>query len=242
MDGCLIIHGLTGTPATVSSLRDGLMKAGFKVSVPCLAGHGAGVGELAGSSWREWYETARIAFDALRREASRVYCAGISLGALLALKLALEEGWGVRAMALLATPLRLAFPQNLAVPLVRYSPLRWLIRSVPKDWEKSVADPEGRRVYEQMSLPTIPARAVFEISDLQKDISAELQRIANPILMLHGRGDRVAPRSNIDIVRKGVKSDIVEVVVFPRSRHVITLDYEKDEVARATVEFFQRFA
>lgn len=242
MDGCLVIHGLTGTPATVSSLTDGLLKAGYRVSVPCLAGHGSTVEELASTTWRQWYETVRISFDALRREVGRVYCAGISLGALLAMKLALDEGWGIRAMALLATPMRLGFPESMAVPLVRYSPLRWLIKSVPKNWERSVADPEGRNIYKQMSLPAIPTNSVFEISDLQRDISAKLSEITNPILMLHGSGDEVAPQKNIDIVRRGVKSDIVEVVVFPGSRHVITLDCEKEDVARATVDFFGRFA
>jgi carboxylesterase len=242
MDGCLIIHGLTGTPATVATLKESLMRAGYKVAVPCLAGHGMQVEDLARSSWREWYETVRISFDSLRREVNRVYCTGISLGALLSLKLALDEGWGVRALALLATPLRLSFPESIAVPLVRYSPLRWLIKSVPKDYEKSVADPEGRLVYERQSLPAIPTKAVFEIADLQREVESELGRVTNPILMLHGAGDKVAPRKNIDLVRRRVKSDIVEVAVFPRSRHVITLDYEKEDVARAAVEFFQRFA
>jgi carboxylesterase len=242
MDGCLIIHGLTGTPATVASLKESLMRAGYRVAVPCLAGHGMRVEDLADSTWREWYETVRISFDSLRREVGRVYCAGISLGALLSLKLALDEGWGVRALALLATPLRLSFLEAMAVPLVRYTPLRWLIKSVPKDMEKSVADPDGRVVYAQQSLPAIPTRAVFEISDLQRDIESGLGKIANPILMLHGAGDKVAPKKNIDLVRHGVKSDIVEVAIFPRSRHVITLDYDKDEVARTTVEFFKRFS
>jgi len=242
MDGCLVIHGLTGTPATVASLKESLIRAGYKVAVPCLAGHGMEVEDLAQSNWHQWYETVRISFDSLRREVSRVYCAGISLGALLSLKLALDEGWGIRAMALLATPLRLSTLEAAAVPIVRYSPLRWLIKSVPKDFEKSVADPDGRDIYMRQSLPAIPTRAVFEISDLQREIESELGRIANPILMLHGAGDKVAPRKNIDLVRSRVKSDIFEVVVFPRSRHVITLDYEKDDVARAAVEFFKRFS
>ena len=241
MDGCLVIHGLTGTPATVASLKDNLLKAGYQVSVPCLAGHGMSVDDLSASTWQQWYDTVRISYDALRRDVARVYCAGISLGSLLAMKLAIDEGWGVRALALMATPLKLRFPESVAVPIVRHTPLKWLIKAVPKNYEKSVACPEGREAYAQTSLPMIPTKAIFEIADLQREIAADLGRIANPILILHGKGDRVAPLKNIDLVRRGVKSDIVEVAVFPRSRHVITMDYDKDEVARTTVDFFRRF-
>ncbi|MFH1829689.1 MAG: alpha/beta fold hydrolase [Pseudomonadota bacterium] len=242
MDGCLIIHGLTGTPATVASLRDGLLKAGFSVSVPYLAGHGSTLEDLARATREEWYDTVRIAFDAMRREVDRVFCAGISLGSLLAMKLALDEGWGVRALALLATPLKLSFMESIAVPAVRYSPLRWMLRAVPKDIKRSVADPEGQKRYNELSLPMIPTNSVFEISDLQRELLSSIGRITNPILLVHGKHDTVAPPKNIDIVKNKVKSDIVQSIILPNSRHVITMDYDRADVARAVVNFFKNFA
>lgn len=240
--GCLVIHGLTGTPATVAILQERLLAQGFRVAAPCLAGHGGSVADLAGSSWQEWYETVRIAFGAMRREVERIYYAGISLGALLGLKLALDEGWGVRALALLSLPLRLPWFERLAVPAVRYSPLRWLLHSVPKDWKKSVGDEEGRRFYEEYSLPEIPVRAVYEIMDLQRVLRGQLRHVSNPILLLHGKGDLVAPLSNLGLLRSGVASDVVETAIFPRSRHVLTMDVEKEAVANAAVDFFKKFA
>lgn len=241
MNGCLVIHGLTGTPATVAVLRDRLIAAGFCVSTPCLAGHGGSSEDLARSSWRDWYETVRIAFQSLRKEAERVYYAGISLGALLGLKLAIDEGWGVRAMALLATPMRLGRLSAISIPLVRYSPLRWIIKGVPKDFEKSVGDPDGRALYEEFSLPVLPARATFELCDLVRELEGQLVRISSPLILLHGELDRVAPPSNVEFVRSRVSSDIVESAIFPRSRHVITMDSEKEEVASKVVDFFKRF-
>ncbi len=85
MNGCLVIHGLTGTPGTVAVLHDALLAAGFRVAAPCLAGHGIDVQDLAASNWDQWYATVRVAFEALRRDVDRVYCAGTSLGALLAM-------------------------------------------------------------------------------------------------------------------------------------------------------------
>lgn len=240
--GCLVVHGLTGTPATVSSLREGLLAAGYRVAAPCLAGHGGSLEELSKSTWREWYDTVRIAFGNLRHEVDRVYYAGISLGALLGLKLALDEGWGVRAMALLSTPLTLTWLNRVAVPAVRYSPLRYAVKMIPKSPKKSVADEEGRRRYEELSLPMIPVKSVYQIADLQRNLRSSLHNVSSPILLAHGEGDRVAPVSNVRLVKKLVASDIVETAFFPRSRHVLTLDFEKDDVTRAVVDFFKKFA
>lgn len=240
--GCLVIHGLTGTPATVAILQQKLIAADFRVVAPCLAGHGGTVEELGNTSWRDWYETVRIAFGTLRREVEKVYYAGISLGALLGLKLALDEGWGVRAMALLSTPLALSWLERAAIPAVRYSPLRWIIRSVPKDYARSVGDREGRRIYKEFSLPAIPTRSVYEITKLQRFLAGELHRVSNPILLAHGKGDCVAPLKNVRMVKDLVASDIVETAIFPQSRHVLTLDVDREMVASTVVDFFKRFA
>lgn len=242
MNGCLLVHGLTGTPATLATVQSALLAADFRVSNPCLAGHGMTVNELANSTWNDWYETVHIAYQNLRREVSKVYCVGISLGALLCLKLALDEGWGVRALGLIATPLQLSLPSRLAIPAVKWTPLKWAIKRIPKNLEKSVADPEGQRLYEEFSLPSIPVEAIFEITKLQHLLKSELHRITNPILMLHGKGDKVAPQINVGLVKKLVASDIVESVILPRSRHVISMDFDKEIVASSIVDFFKRFA
>lgn len=242
LNGCLILHGLTGTPTTVMTLRDALMAAGYRVSVPCLAGHGGSVKDLAESTWKEWYDTARTAFELLRRDVERVYCAGLSLGALLALKLAAEDIRAIRALALMATPLKLSFSERFAAAFVRYTPLRWAIRSIPKDLKKSVGDAEGRKLYQEFSLPIIPAHSVFELVDLQKEVLKTIARVSSPTLILHGRDDGVSPPFNIRMLKRKLSSDVIETRIFPMSRHVITMDVEKEEVAKSVVDFFRRFA
>jgi carboxylesterase len=239
--GCLILHGLTGTPATVSILQQAFMGAGFMTSAPCLAGHGSTVKALSMTSWQDWYDTARIAFQALRKEVEQVFCAGISLGALLALKLALDEGWGIRALALMSTPLRLSLKERVLIAIVNHSLLKRVITSVPKDFEASVADEEGRFVYEDVSLPEIPAHAVFEICKLQKDVLKSLGKISNPIIAIHALGDKVAPVRNLKILESSVASEVFETVILRKSRHVISMDLEKDVAAQAAVAFFKRF-
>lgn len=241
MHGCLLIHGLSGTPACVSPLREPLTKAGFHVAAPCLKGHGGTLSDLAESTWQDWYATVRISYSELKRYCEKVYYAGISLGALLGLKLALDEGWGVNSLAVLSTPLVLSNLERFAVPAVRYSPLRLIIKSVKKDWEKSVFDPEGRRIYQETSLPRVPVPCVYQICELQDIILRGLRRVENPLLAIHAKNDKVAPPKNVPLLRKRVSSNVFESLILEKSEHVITLDVEKDIIASKIVEFFLRF-
>ena len=119
--------------------------------------------------------------------------------------------------------------------------MKKIIKSVPKDFKKSVADPEGMERYKQLTIPVIPTRAVFEIMRLQREIVPNLKKISNPIIALHGKNDRVSPIFNLDILRRGVSSRIFETRIFKNSRHVLTLDSDKETVSKAVVEFFQKF-
>jgi carboxylesterase len=224
----------------VSSLTERLLASDFCVAAPCLAGHGGTLDQLASSTWQDWYETVRVAYHELRRTVERIYYVGISLGALLGLKLASDEGWGVRALALLGTPVILNRRDRYTIPLVRYTPLRFAVRAVPKDYERSVAEPEGRQFYKMTSLPKLPAAAIYELVSLQHIISKDLVKIVNPLLLIHAKRDRVAPPQNVDVVKKTVRSSIIETRLLEVSEHVITLDYEKRLVAREVASFFEK--
>ncbi|OGQ23172.1 MAG: hypothetical protein A3I05_02745 [Deltaproteobacteria bacterium RIFCSPLOWO2_02_FULL_44_10] len=240
MKACLVVHGLTGTPATVASLSVKLAAHGFNVVTPRLAGHDT-LKNLERVTWQEWYQSVLDAYQSLRQETDQISYAGISLGALLGLHLAANEGKELRALALLSTPFHLNFLNTFLIYLVRYTPLRFLITSVAKDPLRSVADPEGRKFYMEHSLKRIPAHATYELIDLQRKIREELPHIKNPLLLVHADHDQVSPSSNVRIIKKLCGSQHIEIARFPRSHHVMTLDFEKELAANATLEFFNRF-
>ena len=224
----------------MASVTERLLAHNFRVIAPCLAGHGGTIDDLEQSTWRDWYETVRSAYRSLRREVEQVYFAGLSMGTLLGLKLACDEGWGIRALALMSTALELSCWSRVSVPIVRYTPLRYFITSIGKDATASVGDPEGRRLYMQYSLQRFPARAVFELADLQKTVRRELAQIAHPLLLIHAKEDAVTPYHNVELIKRGVASKTLEVVTLQRSRHVIPLDYEQSAAADHVVQFFSK--
>ena len=91
-DAVLLIHGLTGTPAEMRYIAKNLLKQGFSVACPQLAGHCGSVADLKRSTWQDWYASMEVSFEALKKEHKRVFVSGLSMGALIAIKLAEEKG------------------------------------------------------------------------------------------------------------------------------------------------------
>jgi carboxylesterase len=86
----------------------------------------------------------------------------------------------------------------------------------------------------------MPLAAIVELLRLQAIVRAELGRVTQPALLLHGRGDHGAPLANLDLLRRRLGSRTIETHVLERSWHVVTLDYDRDEVARLSAEFLAR--
>ena len=238
--GCLLLHGLTGTPANMDPVRHALEKSGFMTCAPLLAGHRS-VEALNETTWQEWMETARNGFDHLVKNCDILHCCGLSLGSLLTLKLAAEVGPRLKSIALLGLPLRLhPFYEVGIVPFFRCTGLARLIGSVKKSYRKSVADPQGCESYRLNSLPRMPVRAVLQLQTFARVVESELSNVHQPILAIHARRDRIADIQSLEILKRGVAPAQIKITILPRSEHVITLDYEREFVATSVVDFFRQ--
>lgn len=240
--GCLVIHGLTGTPVIMKSVVERLEGAGFLINAPLLPGHGTRPGDLCRVKWQDWWEAVVEAYFDLKSVVESVSCVGISLGSLLALRLAEQMGLGVSAVVAMGTPLVLTFGvEHIAYPLVRFTPARWFYKYSKKDWVGSVADATGREFYIRHSYDKIAVNSVFEVFKLKKLVREDLNRIISPLFIVHGKDDKVAPPRNIEILRTEANPAIIDTLILPGSRHVITLDYDRGTAAKAVVAFLERF-
>jgi len=102
-DGVLLIHGLTGTPAEMRFVGKGLHRAGYSVFGMQLAGHCGNEADLLATGWRDWYQSVTEAADFLAGRVDRLFVGGLSMGALLALKLAAERPAQINGLALYGT-------------------------------------------------------------------------------------------------------------------------------------------
>src|SRR5713101_4272285 len=131
--GVLLVHGITGSPSEMKPLVRKLAAQGFSVACPQLAGHCSTLKELKQTRWTDWYKSLERAMERLAEDCDTIFVSGLSMGALLALKLAANHPDRVQAVATLSAtffydgwnvpPLR----QRYLLPLLVYSPLRYLL-------------------------------------------------------------------------------------------------------------------
>jgi carboxylesterase len=234
--GVLLIHGFTATPECLDSLRKPLEEKGFLVEAPLLAGHGTSVSDLRRTTWRDWYESVLPAFRDLKKKTDSVCVAGLSLGGLLALKLA--EEFPVQRLALLATPILFkGFVMNRVLPMIASTPLRYLYPYQPKLLGPAINDPVGRRAFR--SYHWMPVEGVMEIVRLQEEVRPRLKAITAPTLIIHSPKDNTAPYESVAYLENRLGSKTIRTVKLEKSNHVLTMDYEKDLVASEVLRFFR---
>jgi len=237
--GCLLIHGFTATPDEMRPLGEALAARGFPVRAVRLAGHGTRVADLAATRWAEWFASVAEGADRLRRDVPALAVAGMSLGALLALHLAATRPSEVSALVLCGTPLKLGGAGARWLPLLARIP--WIARrwaTIPKPGGPDIADPAVRAA--SRSYRAMPLAAVLEVLRLQALVRGEIGRVTQPALLLHGRHDHSVPLANLELARRSLGSRVIESHVLERSWHVVTLDYDRDEVARLAADFLGR--
>jgi len=86
--GVLLLHGFTGSPASLRPWADHLVDENFSVELPALPGHATNWRDLNRTTWHQWYAAAKLALLKLSQDTEQVYVAGLSMGGALALRLA----------------------------------------------------------------------------------------------------------------------------------------------------------
>ena len=171
----LCLHGLTGTPYEVRPIAQALAARGLRARAPWMAGHEQGHEALARTRYADWVELAELELAALRAEYAKVFVVGVSMGGLVALRLA--ETRVVDGIVVIGTPLALRWP----LPLLA----RALRRLVPFRAKRGsdICDPAARARHP--GLQAMPLASVCELVRLQAVVAAELWRIHVPILVAH---------------------------------------------------------
>jgi carboxylesterase len=200
-------------------------------------------------------DAAREALLSLRG-ARRVYLSGLSMGALLAIRLAAQglvrQGVApVSALALLAPAVEMAGLTWVFTQVVGRLPsfpgvvgkgardLQALARVAPPDDRVPVAGPApGTAVPEDGSYTAVPWRWGRELRLLSEEAMAVTGRVRARALILHGGLDRTASLRGARRLSRSLPAGAA-LQVFPRSGHVLPLDVDGPAVCDAVVSFFQ---
>jgi carboxylesterase len=254
--GVLLIHGLTGTPMEMRLLGKGLNRAGFTVHGMQLAGHCGSTEDLLATGWRDWYASVEQAADNLLGKVDHLFVGGLSMGALLALKLAAErprqvsgvgvygatfryDGWSIPWLARLSfmLPLLKKFGIGRHHSFMEQPP--YGIRDERLRAQISSAMLSGDSV--AAGLPGNPWYSLAELHELATSVRRELPRVVAPCLVAHASEDDVASVRNAQLVMREVSAPS-ELLLLKDSYHMITVDKERRTLIEHSARFFARIA
>jgi carboxylesterase len=255
-DGVLLIHGLTGTPTEMRMVGKGLNRAGFTVVGVRLAGHCGSEDDLLATTWEDWYASVEAAADELRGRVDRVFVAGLSMGALLALRLAaVRPGWvdgvGVYGATFRYDGWSIGWTGRLSFLLPIFKRLgigrgRSFIEQPPygirdERLRAQVSAAMFSGDSEAAGLPGNPWHALAEMVKLSRDVRRRLPDVMAPCFIAHAADDDVASVANADLVARRVRGPI-EMLLLADSYHMITIDRERRTLIERTADFFGRIA
>ncbi len=233
-DAVLLLHGLTGSTFEVRPVAERLAAAGMRCLAPLMAGHGGAPDELIDVPWTDW--VSRAARDLARLEgARRTFVVGCSMGALVACALAHDQPARVDGLVLLAPALELHLQGRLGALLGRLGLLRRCV--IPKTAGSDVSDEEMRR--RNPTLPGVPLAAVAELEKLAAHVDRQLPGIAAPALVIAGGHDHTVTLAGARRLARRIGSGPAELVVLPRSWHLVGIDVERERCAGEALRFLE---
>jgi carboxylesterase len=246
--GFLLIHGMSGTPVEMRYISNGLAKEGYTVSVPQLAGHCSTYEELKRSTWQEWLASVEAALEAMRSRCSHVFVGGLSMGAVLALKVAARNPDIVRGVVSMSPTLWLdGWNVPLHARLFKLVTTKWFanLMQFGETPPYGIKDERLRALIAQALESGDPGKAGFlllpggllmELRGLVSSVKRDLSGINQPVLIIHPRDDDRASLANVVYLQKRLPGR-VDAVVLEDSYHLVTLDRQRNLVLARTLDF-----
>jgi carboxylesterase len=226
--GALLFHGFTATTAEIRPLAAAFHDAGLTVVAPLLPGHGTRPEDLNAVHWQDWTAAAEASYRDLAARCERVVVGGESMGAVIALGLAAKHP-EIAAV--------LCFAPAIKLDMSRFDVFK-LRATAPFVTQVARAHLDGAE--EWQGYPGLPLRGAVQLLRLQKATLPALAAVHQPVAIFQGRNDTtIDPRAG-DIIRAAVSSDVVEQYWMEHSSHSVTLDAERDDIARLSLEFLSR--
>jgi carboxylesterase len=228
--GVLLLHGFSGSPASMRPWGSYLAGRGYAVEVPLLPGHGTRWQDLNQVRWTDWYDEAERALDRLLEECEAVVVAALSMGGSVALRLAEERESDVAGLVLVNPFVSSTRPELKALPVLK--------RVVPS--LKGVVNDIKKPGQDEIGYPRLPLKGLGQVTEMWRTVVPDLPRVTQPLLYFRSSEDHVIDPSSASTVLGAVSSRDVEERLLTNSYHVATLDHEAEIVFAESADFVAR--
>lgn len=224
--GVILVHGFTGSPSEMRLLGNYLNGIGFTVIAPRLTGHGISPEAMAETVWSEWYGDVEDAYHMLTGMCTTIDVVGLSMGGLLALKLAAE--YSINKVASLSAPIFIA---DRRLPMLPF--YRMVRKYAPKNRRRFYdVDPIYSVCYDRT-----PLKCLESLLDLIKHIDILLPAIEQPALIIQSRNDHTVRPKSARYIYDVLGSAEKQLIWLEESGHIVTLDSERENVFEILADF-----
>jgi carboxylesterase len=221
----LLLHGYTGSPYDLRPMGDFLHHHGLHVVAPLLKGHGTTPEHLYEVVLESWLtQSANIVqgFD----DKKPIIVGGLSMGALLAIALAGINN-RIKALLLFSPALCLGYLADLVIALAHIGLVNKK-SAINKFSGSDISDPEAK--LKSPSYKEMPIAGFLQFERLQKMAKERLAYVATPIFMAFGKKDAAIDAFGSHQIVMESTSQPIFSKFYERSKHVVTLDYDRDEL------------
>lgn len=228
--GMLLLHGFSGSPASMRPWGEYLAERGYAVELPLLPGHGTRWQDLNRVRWTDWYAEAERALDRLRGSCDAVVVGALSMGGSVALRLAEERGSDVAGLVLVNPFVSSSRLELKALPLLK--------RVVPG--LKGITNDIKKPGQDELGYPKLPLRGLAEVTSMWKAVVPDLPKVTQPLLYFRSSVDHVIDPSSSRTVLSAVSSRDTSERILDNSYHVATLDHEAEIIFAESADFITR--
>lgn len=241
-----VLHGLGDHSGLHRHVVDHLLEHGYAAHAIDMRGHGRSAGQRAYvRRWSDYHSDALTLTDRLkyRNSVQRVTLIGSSMGALLALDLALAHPDRVNAVVAASPPLG-----EVGVPPALMLLARLTSRLLPRISLKTRMDLSGiaadPAVLEELLADPLfhrvgTARLATELEQAAERVRTGIASIQVPALLLHGARDRmVLPRETREAVTRA-PAELVRYVEYPEGYHALFADRSGPAVLRDVTDWLE---
>lgn len=236
--GVLLLHGLTASLTEVEPLARHLVKQGYFVSAPLLSGHGTSIGELRRTPAENWLGDAERSCLDLAARVERLAVVGESLGALLALHIALFQADRIGGLVLLSPPFKFR------------SRIRETFLGIMATQPRSVLDrlwitPKRARPNDVFAFPhehysAHAVSSVVRLFQLRKRLTRSLGHISCPTLVLQDPHDHHLHPDSAELLVQRLGASDKTLLSVDGGYHELLIGARHDEVFRFITEFLRR--
>ena len=235
----LLVHGFTGSPASMKPWAEYLHGRGYTVACRRLPGHGTRWQDMVETSWQDWYAEVETAFENLHAKHRLVFLAGLSMGGGLSLRLAEEKGDRVAGVMVVnpavQRPQRNDVRVLLAVDKVRlFGVVARVMPTVP-----GIKNDIKKPGQDEVAYEKVPIKSALQLMKLQDTLRPELSRVTQPLVLFSSPEDHVVEPVNSEIVMEHVSSRDKLRVNLPESYHVATLDNDAETIFATSARFIE---